>query len=145
MRLNERQSTATRAEHDAHFLFFFSGNLVGENSGIAKSLARSRQCHRHSPRHMLSIFGIELSLPIEVWNLRGDLYLRLGNVERLNAAHTTVAVLQAGPERRAPNTDGRDTPHAGDDNAARTFEVVQHATLVSCRRRPSIPSGCVRQ
>src|SRR6266436_2165052 len=145
MLFDERQSATARAQHHANLLLLFGREFLYWNSRILKSFACGGQCQRYSARDVLSIFGIELRLPIKVAHLRGDLYGRLGYVKRFNPAHATLAVLQTGPESLSPNSDRRDTPHAGNDYPARTLEIIQHATLASCRRRASIPLGYARE
>src|SRR5438552_1204621 len=122
MLLHKRESATTSTQHDANLLPFLRRKIVGEDSGILERFTRRGQREGHSSRHMLSIFAAELGLPVEILHLRGNLYCRLGNVKRLDAAHTTLALLQPGPKSLAPNSDRSDTPHAGDNYAARTFE-----------------------
>src|SRR5262245_4089044 len=76
---------------------------------------------------MLSIFWSELGSPVEVPHLGGNLHRGISNVKRLDAANTALAVLQRRPKRLTPNSDRGDTPHAGDDNTARTLKAVKHS------------------
>src|SRR2546421_613032 len=99
MFLNEGQSTATSAKHDANLLFFFQRKFVRSNSGISKRFAGGGQRQWHGAWHVLTIFGPELGLPIKVLHLRGDLYRRVGNVKRFDSPHPTLAGLQRAPER----------------------------------------------
>src|ERR1700730_208413 len=124
MLLHKRPPAATGTQHDANLLPFLLRKIVRSDSCVLKRFTCRGQREGHSSRHVLSIFGTELGLPVEILHLRGNLYCRLGNVERLDAAHTTLAFLQSRPKSLAPNSDWSDTPHAGDDYAARTFEIA---------------------
>jgi hypothetical protein len=122
--LNERQPAAPGADHHADLLFLFLLKIVGNNSCIAKRFTCRSQRQGYGSGHVLSIFGAELGLPVEILHLRGDLYRRLGNVKRLNSPDATGSVLQSGPKSLAPNSDRSYTPHAGDDYAAGSFKIA---------------------
>jgi hypothetical protein len=70
---------------------------------------------------MLPILWIELSFPIEIGNLSGDLYRGLGNVKRLNSTNTALTADKRRPVFFPPDPDRRDASHAGNDYSPKSF------------------------
>src|SRR6266566_4548412 len=126
MLLHERQPATTSAHHDTNLSLFFKRKIIGSNSCILKRFTRGGQRQRHGARHVLAIFGIELSFPIKVENLGGDLHRRIGNVEAFDPAHPALALAQRLPIGLAADTDRGYATYASDDYAARLFEAAQH-------------------
>jgi hypothetical protein len=78
-------------------------------------------------------------------DLRGNLYRRIRNVKGTRSAARRSDPFWSPVQNAArPDPDGRDTPEAGDDDAAQMFELTQHADVkgINCLGEQRIASPC---
>src|SRR5581483_5330413 len=121
---DERQTAATGSNLNPDLSTLFNRKLFAFDTSVRECFARCRQGERNRARNMLAVLRAQLGFPIKIPNLRRDFHRRIRNVERFDPSDAAFAALQAGPECFAADANWRDTPHAGDDNSARSFEAT---------------------
>jgi hypothetical protein len=123
----ECETAAPGSEHDAEISSLIQRELIDRDRRICHSFSRGGQSKRYGARDMLAVFGIELGLPIEVFDLAGDLDVETSGVEACDPSHAAPAGPQGTPVIVTTDTDRRHATKTGDDHTARTCKTAQHS------------------